>query len=152
MGCDIIANFYVNQEEIEEFIHENNIDRTNSKQYKLIVDYYKETHPEVKECEMIYSWNRHDELHEFFDFVGTNFIRDDDRLSNPQYHRILIEKHQRLFPDCLTDINWYLRSTKDAIEIADELTIFFGDDEDLMGFADWLRKTSKNCAYYELSR
>jgi hypothetical protein len=152
MGYEIMAHFYVNQDKIEAFINENNIDRKNWKQHERIVDYYKEINPEMKECEIIYSWNRPDELHEFFDFVGTNFIRDDDRLSNPQYRRILIEKHQRLFPDCLTDINWYLRSTKDAIEIADELTIFFGDDEDLMGFADWLRKTSKNCAYYELSR
>jgi len=147
-----MAIFYVNQEKIEAIINEKNIDRNDFKEHKRIVYYYKEINPEMKECEIIYSWNRKNEIHEFFDFVGTNFIRDDERLSNPQYQQILVEKHQRLFPDCLKNINWYLRTTENAIEIADELTIFFGDDDNLMDFVVWLRKTSKNCAYYELSR
>ena len=152
MGYDIMAHFYVNQEQIEEFVTANNLDRRNWKHHGRIVDYYKEKNPEIKEINILYSWSTNREIHEFFDFYGTNFIRNDERLSDEKNIRILIEKHDRLYPDCLRDINWYLHSDKDAVEIEDELTIFFGDDDDLMGFADWLKKTSKNCAFYELSR
>lgn len=151
MGFDIMAYFYVNQTYIDNFIQENNIDRKDRKQHDRIVEFYKTKYPEVKDVDIIYSWNRADEIHDFWAYCGTNFIRDDKRFTDERYHRTLIEKHNRLFPDCLTNINLYLRTAKDAIEIADELTIFFGDDDDLMDFADWLRRTSKNCAYYELS-
>jgi hypothetical protein len=147
-----MANFYVNQSQIEEFIHENNIDRNDSNQTHLIVDYYKTTHQDIKDLNIIYQWNQIDEMHEFFDFRGTNFIRDDLRFTNERYHRQLVGKYHCLFPECLTDINMYLRTATDAIEIADALAVFFKDDEDLMRFADWLRITSNNCAYYELSR
>ena len=152
MGCDIMANFYVNQEQIVAFINEKNIDKNDCKQHRLIIDYYKEQNPEMKELEIIYLWNRKNQTHDFFDYMGTNFIRDDGRLSDELYIRNLVEKHQRIYPDCLRDINFYLSSVNDAVEIADELTIFFGDDDDLMDFAKWLRLTSKNCAFYELSR
>ena len=152
MGYDITVYFNVNQDKIEEFINEKNIDRKDCKQHRLIVDYYKEQNSEMKELEILYLWNRKNQTHDFFDFFGTNFIRDDGRLSDELYIRNLVEKHQRIYPDCLRDINFYLRNVNDAVEIADELTIFFGDDDDLMDFAKWLRLTSKNCAYYELSR
>ena len=125
MGFDIMVYFYVNQNYIDDFIKEHNIDIKDRKQHKLIVEYYKTKYPEVKEVDIMYSWNRNDEIHDFWSFYGTNFIRDDDRFSDERYHRTLIEKHDRLFPDCLTNINLYLRTEKDAIEIADELTIFF---------------------------
>lgn len=151
MGYDIYAYLYVNQSKIENFINENQIDRKNYDQRERIVEYYKELNPEVKEFEILYVWNRKCEIHDFFVYYGTNFIRDDDRLSNRRYHLVLEEKHQQAYPYCLININMYLRTTKDAIEIADGLTIFFGDDECLMDFADWLKKTSKHCSIYELS-
>ena len=152
MGYDITAFFHVNQKQIDEFIHENNIDKTKSKQHTLIVDYYKTKNPEMKEMEIMYHWNRNCEIHEFFDYYGTNFIRDDERFIKRRYHKLLVEKHNFPFPDCLKDINFYLRTTKDAIEIVDALHIFFSHDDDLMRFANWLRLTSKHCAMYDLSR
>lgn len=151
MGCDIFAYFYVNQEEIDEFILENNIDKKDWKQRSLIVDFYKTTHPEMKEFEIIYSWNRNDQIHDFFAYHGTNYIRDHKQLSDRSYHRVLEEKHNGVFPDCLLDINFFLRTVNDAIEIADALHEFFSDDDDLMGFANWCKITSKHCARYELS-
>lgn len=155
MGYDIMAYFFVNQEEqeqIDEFINQNNIDKNNSKQRTLIVDYYKTINPEMKELKLIYIWNRGCEIHEFFDFYGTNFIRDDERFRNRRFQQLLSEKYNCKFPDCLKNINMYLHDTNDAIEIANALTVFFNEDDDLMHFAEWLRKTSQNGATYELSR
>jgi hypothetical protein len=152
MGYDITAYFNINQVEIENFINENNIERTSWKKCNLIIDYYKEKNPETNELEIDYIWDRKCEIHDIFSFRGTNFIRDDERLSNRQYHLLLEKKHGCSFPDCLTDINMYLRTAKDAIEIADAINIFFKEDEYLMDFANWLRITSKYSDIYELSR
>lgn len=153
MGYDIYAYFDVNQDQIEAFIQAHQLDRTHREGRKRIVEYYQEQHPELNTLSyMGYSWNKKCEIHVIYASIGTNFIRDDERLYNRLYHRVLAEKHQRPFPDCLTDINMYLRSSKVAIEISDELTVFFGHDEQLMGFADWLKLTAKYCAIYDLSR
>lgn len=151
MGYDIMAYFDVNQKQIDEFINTNKIDINDSKQHKLIIDFYKQQHPGIEKLGLIYIWNKKCSIHEIFDFQGTNFIRDDERFRNRRYQQILAEKHNREFPRILTNINWNLSTAKDAIQIADELTIFFGDDEDLMYFAEWLRLTSKYCSTYEYS-
>jgi hypothetical protein len=154
MGYDIMAYFFVNQEQqeqISEFINQNNIDKHNSKQCTLIVDYYKTINPKIKEQKLIYIWNRNCEIHEFFDFYGIKFIRDDERFINKRFQQLLTEKYKREFPWCLTNII-NLREGNDAIKIADALTIFFNDDDNLMSFAEWLRKTSTNGVMYELSR
>ena len=58
MGYDLTAYFNVNQEQIDEFINENNIDIKNSKEHSFVVDYYKTKNPEMKEMEIMYHWNR----------------------------------------------------------------------------------------------
>jgi hypothetical protein len=154
MGYELFAYFTINQDEIEQFIISNNIDRNDYKQGKLIVEYYKTSNPEIKDLSIFYSWNKESKIHELNDSYKTNFIRDDDRFSNEEYHKILEEKYNRKFPYILTNINWHLHNAQDAIEIANELTIFFGEDDknyNLMSFADWLRITSKYCDMYDLS-
>ena len=143
MGYDIIAYFYVNQEQIEEFIVENKIDRDDSKQDRLVVDYYKSKNPDMKDLHIIYQWNSECKIHEFFDSYGTNFIRDDIRFSNRRFMQNL--------PNCLSDINYGLHNTEDAIEIAEAIDEYFADDYKLMGFAEWLRTTARNGCMYELS-
>jgi hypothetical protein len=149
MGYDIYVYFNVNQEAIEEFINLNNIDRNNSKQDNRIIDYYKEQNPEMKELNIYYIW--YNEIHNFYDFYGTNFIRDDPRFTNEEYHIILEEKYQRKFPYILSFLNHNLETAEDAIEIANELSIFFQDDDSLIHFANWLKQTSKYCSTYRLS-
>lgn len=149
MGCELMAFFDVNQTQIDKFINTNEIDIWDKRH--LIVNYYKEQHPELKDMSIIYSWNEKCKMHEMYSYYGVNFIRDDGRLSNRRYHKILEEKHGRPFPFCLQNIIWYTNTAEQAIKIADELTVFFGDDERLMWFADWLRITSKYCSTYELS-
>lgn len=151
MGFDIIAHFYVNQNQIEQFIHNNNIDKNNYKEHHIIEKYYKETNPSIKELNIIYRWNPEYETHEFKDFYGTNFIRDDKRFNDIQYHMFFQEKYKCEFPQCLNNINYSLHTAEDALNIANALTLFFSDDEYLMSFANWLRITSNNTYSYELS-
>lgn len=154
MGYDITAYFNVDQESVEEFINSNNIDRNDDNTHYKIVKFFRDYNPWMHELSIgaLYMWNKQCEIHEFFDFYRTNFIRDDERFRNKRYHKILEEKYQRKFPHILTDINLYLNTPENAIEIADELTHFFADDENLIDFAKWLRKTSPYCSMYELSR
>lgn len=146
----MVAYFNVSQNAIETFIRENEIDRTDKTQHCRIVDYYKETHPELKEANILYSWNTPCKMHDFFDEFSIRFIHEDERFTNQRYHKILQAKHHLFYPDCLIHIK-SIYSSKDAILVADALAIFYGDDEKLMEYADWLRTTSKKCSMYELS-
>lgn len=151
MGYDIYVYFVANQDEIEEFINSNKIDRNVSTQQKLVSNYYKEQHPELTYVN--YSWDKINQIHEFYDSYRTNFIRDDERFSDEQYHKMFQEKYQRQFPWCLQFLHTSLETGEDAIEIANELTICFKEDENecFMHFANWLRETSKKCIRYEFS-
>ena len=141
MGYDIIAYFSVNQEEqMDEFIRENNIDKNDSKQCHLMVDFYKSQNPDLKNETILYDWNEEYQKHEFFSYYGTNFIRDDTRL------------HDSRLPACLQFLNFNLHTPKNAIEIADALHEYFENDYNLMDFARWLKITSKYCFRYRLSR
>ena len=143
MGYDIVAYFYVIQEQIEEFINENEIDRNDSNQDHLVVDYFKSNNPDIKDLGILYQWDEECKLHEFFDCYRTNFIRDDRRFSNTRF--------MQNFPYCLHNINHNLHNAEDAIEIADAINTFFAEDNRLLSFADWLITTSKHCFMYELS-
>lgn len=143
MGFDIVAYFVVDQQQIDDFIANNNIDCNDFKQDYLIENYYKSQNPEMKDLHIIYCWNEECKLHEIFDSYGTNFIRDDPRFLNGRFTQNL--------PYCLQNINFSLNSAEDAIEIADAINIFFKKDDKYMSFAYWLRTTSKHCDMYELS-
>ena len=154
MGYDIVAYYNVDQEEIERFITENNINRDNWDECdETVPSYYKEKYlaDEKRKLRPNYIWNPECGIHELYESYGTNFIRDDERFDNRRFQKILEEKFSRTFPSCLKNINYYLRTCEDAIEIAAELRIFFSEDSRLMGFAEWLESTSKYCETYELS-
>ena len=85
-----------------------------------------------------------------FDSYSVSFIRDDERFKNRRFQNELEVKVGRPFPACLTSI-CFISTSSDALKVAEELKIFFADDEDLMDFADWLEKTAKYCSTYELS-
>ena len=83
---------------------------------------------------------------------GTNFIRDDNRLSDEEYQAHLSRKVGKPFPHYLSYINWHITDRESALEVADALDTFFSEDSDLQWFAKWLRFTAKYCDKYELSR
>lgn len=150
MGYDIDAYFDIDQSEVEKWITENGIDRSDWKQSDLIVDHCKQQFSLPYKLLMYYHWNEECQIHELYASYRTNFIRDDKRFQNRRFHKVLEAKLGRPFPSCLDDINYYVRTSKDAIEVAMELAFFFGHDQDLMDFAKWLLTTAKYCSTYEL--
>lgn len=139
----MVAYFRTDQKQIEDFIQENHIDRYDYEQEKSIVEFYKSKNPEMKNLHIIYDWNDKTKQHEFFDYYGTNFIRDDPRFLDRHFSRYL--------PQCLTFIHSYIQTAEDAIEVAESIETFFDEDDRYLSFAEWLRTTSPFCVLYELS-
>jgi hypothetical protein len=152
MGYDLVAYFDVDQQEIENFIEEHEIDRNDYKSSEKIAGFFKEKYLKDTNLEPMYGWNKKCGMHELLEYYGgTNFIRDDDRMSNRRYQKMLEEKVGSPFPDVLENINWNVRDRESAIAAADAIDVFFPDDDNLPHFAEWLRTTAKFCSTYELS-
>jgi hypothetical protein len=155
MGYDLLAYFDVDQDAIEKFIQENNIDKNDWKDWRsheLICKYYQQNYMDKNEkLNLMYSWNKACQIHEIHVSYRTTFIRDDERFTNRRYHAVLEKKFGRRFQNCLRNINWSIHTSADALEVADGLSVFFADDEMLMYFAGWLRITAKYRSTYELS-
>jgi hypothetical protein len=149
MGWDLCAYFDLDQEEIEKFITENNIDREEEEE--KIEEFFKSKYLADSTFRPMYSWNEDCSLHEINVSHHTSFIRDDERFENRRFQAHLEKKVGRPFPQCLKEINWGLRTREDALEVAGELEVFFPDDLSLKSFASWLRKTAPFCSTYELS-
>lgn len=156
MAIDIIAYFDVDQEKIEKYIVENNIDRNNYSAREKIIDYYKkhiiyDDLEHVGKSFFIYLWDNQLKIHKIFAIKAVKFIRDDSRFNDIYYKNMLEKKHGKPFPFCLQNILYSLKTVKQANEVADQLCIFFADDYKLMNFEKWLRETAKYCIGYELS-
>ena len=98
----------------------------------------------------MYNWNKDCRMHEIYETYSANFIRDDERFVNSRFHKDIEKKVNRPFPYCLKSICFYLCTREDALEIANELYIFFPDDIQLTYFAKWLKRTASVCSTYEL--
>lgn len=148
MGWDLIAHFPVIQKQINEFINSNNCDDEEK-----IARYYVETclEEEDNSMDVYYYWNDDSNQHEIYSAYRVNFICNDERLCDDRFLEQLAEKVGRDFPRCLRSICWEVRTPKDAIEVAQELQVFFPDDEEIMWFANWLLKVSKYCTHFDLS-
>ena len=152
MGWDIEAYFDVDQSEITDIVTQHNLDKDDFHHCDIIAKLYKERHfPHEEDLRPMYWWNEECGIHEMYDVYPTTFIRDDERFENRRYHDELEKKVGRPFPACLTNINWYVRTSKDAVEVAHELAVWFPDDKALLFFAAWLKTTSAYCSTYELS-
>ena len=164
MGYDIIIKFPINQDDIEDFVCKNKIDKNDSNQKGMIIDYYKKQNPNMAEINLCYYWSQSEYMHVFFDYYGTNFLRNDKRFTEKALQQQLAEKYGRDFPKCLINLSYQYQfnTSEDAVEIAEALMLFFNDIDDdddddnnfrLICFAKWLLRTSKiNGATYELSR
>ncbi len=151
MGWDIYANYDISQKELDEYMEKNNINKNDWDQSHVIGSYFENTYLKNEGLSAIYSWNKECEIHEMFDSYRVTFIRDDNRFENRRFQKELEKKIGSPFPECLKHICFGLRTADDAIEIAEGLETFFADDDCLMDFAEWLKKTSKLCSTYELS-
>ena len=153
MGWHIHAYYDIDQLEFEKLIREHNLNHQKWEDADAIAVLYKRHHglPLDDSVYLIYHWNSDCHLHELYEIYSVNFIRDDDRLSNPRFHKELEKRLGRPFPQCLKRICWDLSTREDAIEIADELNVFFPDDDGLTYFAHWLKRTARVCSTYDLS-
>lgn len=153
MGWDLCAYLDVDQEAMMEIIaqhpdwDEDNYDLEQSE--SVAREYCKLKN--ICGLRFWYSFDKDIGIHEMHTSYRTTFIRDDKRFANPRFIRILEQKHNKPFPDVLENMNWCIRSPLDAIEAADGIETFFGDDEDLMDFARWLRAAAEHCRTWELS-
>jgi hypothetical protein len=153
MGWDIMAYYDVNQDDLDDFIRNNNIDKNDWNQSDKVSKYFKESclKEDSNRLGAIYSWNKDCKIHEMFDSYRVTFLRDDKRFGNRRFHAKLEKEIGQPFPRCLSSICFSLTTRSDALEIAEALTTFFKDDEDIMDFAEWLQQTAKYCSTYELS-
>ena len=148
MGWSIDAFYDVDQEEIENFIKDNNIDDSN---IKLLIKHFYEKFSGEKLNENIesyyiptcYSYNKDSELHVLYEYHQCNYVLKHKLLRNDDSPPKKVK-----LPFHLSCWNLCLRTSKDAIRIATDLREYFPEDEPLMGFAE---KTSKYCYEYRIS-
>lgn len=152
MGYDIMAYFHVNQEEMEKYITDNNLDKKKYKDCDKISDYYKAKYLDNTPINILYYWNSSEQEHRIMSYYGINFIRDHMLFHNEEHQKELEQKYNRKFSPLFYCFFYHMRTPKDAQEIAEELSIFYQDDEDLMYFAKWLRETSDYAIRYDLGR
>jgi hypothetical protein len=150
MGYDLRAYVDVDQKELERFVVENAIDRTDWEQMQAVKAFVASNYGIEALYPMVF-WNDRCSIFEVMCSRGTNFIRDDPRFSNRRYHKVLEAEHGMPFPFHLMSINHSISTDRGAVEVARDLRVFFSDDEDLMDFAQWLEDTAKVCSTYELS-
>jgi hypothetical protein len=101
--------------------------------------------------EMHYRFNKKCGIHEVFCCYDTDFLENDERLTNRRYHAVLDARIGKgPFPTFLADINHYVRTPKEAREVSDALSEYFPDDENLSAFAKWLQTCARVCTTYEL--
>lgn len=157
MGYDIVAYMDIDQDDIEKYITDNTIDREdlhNSKVIEYYLDKYveKETDRDyLRKWKIYYYWDDEFGLHKIEAYHPSNFIRDDDRLSNKYLIKNLERKTGKPYPYILEDMNIYIREPADAEEAAVALLDFFPEDMGLMHFRTWLLITAKYALCYELS-
>lgn len=151
MGYDLCAYLDVDQDSVKEIIARNpEWDEESDDRSKIIAKEYCKL-KNIDGLRFFHFFDSDLGIHEMNTSYGTNFIRDDNRFTNPRFIRILEQKHNKPFPDVLNNMNIYIKTQSDAIEAADGIETFFADDEDLMHFAGWLRAAAEHCRTWELS-
>ena len=151
----MIAYYDVDQQVVEDLIHDHGLDRDDWTHADDIAMLYKERFlpkEEVESTFLMYYWNKDCQMHEICEYYSVDFMRSDDRYRNPRYHKELERRIGKQFPDCLkSDYLWTMRDNVDALEVAHELGVFFPDDDGILFFAKWLQKTAQRCRTYEMS-
>ncbi len=90
-------------------------------------------------------------LHKIWCYTSARILWD-SRFSDTMYHRHLAKTHGRPFPYKLRALPYSLNDSEDAIEIAEQLRVFFAGDREIQAFADWCELTAPHCCAYECDR
>ena len=153
MGCNMNAFYDIDQEEIEKFIIENQIDTKDEASKTILIKHFYEQASGNKLNQDVHSWqiptyyfyNKDRNLHVLYESHGCKCIRD---------HELL---RYDAFPPPKYEIPWSItmwssiRNPENAMDTATDLRKFFSDDYMLMQFADWLERTSKYCYAYSVN-
>ena len=159
MGYDIVAYIDISQDAMEAIIKDGSFDKTNWDDKEKIANAYKKQFlPDFPDdIGWVYYNYKHNDDYDYYmhelciNYGGTNFIRDDPRLNDVRYIKMLEEKVGQELPFILKNINYCLRTSEDAEEIARGIRLFFPNDLEFNQFANWCEKTAKICSTYELS-
>lgn len=155
MGWDLVAYIDIEQTEVEEYILQEGLDKTDWKNGDTIAEFFRNKLGLDKQLYYLYyNWNQECKLHELFMMHRVTYVRDDERLSNRRYHLEYKKRTGRDFPSCLNGFLNYIRDPEDALQVAAALRNVFGQEEDDKGYAylaNWLEETAKICNMYELS-
>lgn len=147
MGWNLHAHLALDQEQVEEFIINNSLDKTNHIDGDVIAAHFSPN----KDIQFFYNWKEEIELHEIYSIFRVTHIRDDERFTDPSYQCDFEKKMGYPFPEMLRYVLFNICRRRDAIHVAHDLRLIFDDDPDVMCFADWLASTAENCDRYELS-
>ena len=153
MGYDMMAYVDVSQEAVDDIIKEGNFNRNDyfGGTARQIADAYKARFLPDFPFDLYYEYNERCNMHELHASHPTSFIRDDERFDNRRYIKLLEEKVGEEFPDVLQNINWTMRTSDDAVIVADGIRKFFPEYDHLQLFAEWCEKTAEVCGTYELN-
>lgn len=153
MGLSYEAFYDVDQEEVDAFIREHNVDTKRIESVAILTKHFYEKYSGIKLPDDVnwwqiptnYSYNSKRKLHVLYEYIACNSIRR---------HELLLDDG---FPPRKTPLPYHIKfwdsiyRPEQAIETAKEFRQYFPEDEILMDFAEWLERTSKYCYAYKLS-
>ena len=153
MGCDMDAFYDVDQEEIQRYIDDHQIDtKDKTSVAKLTKHFYEKLSGNLLEPDTpwyyipaMYHYDRHEEIHYISEYFYCNSIRDHELIKNREY-----PYYRKNLPSSIS--GWSsIYNPQCAIETATDIRRCFPEDETLMHFAEWLERTSKYCNRYDYS-
>ena len=161
MGYDLIAYFDVDQDEIEQFVQNNKIDREDDEQltekvvgyyidkYDLPIHFngrkYNTTVPFKVYCD----YNDNSNKYNVYTSYRVGFARNNVIFYDDEYKKILENKFGKKIPYSFDPV--WIYSKKQALETIECLEIFYKDEEYVEYYLEWLKFASKYCNEWELS-
>ena len=151
MGWHMLAYYRLDQDEVNKYINQNNIDifTCSYDQKRQIARHFYEKlsgdkidDDKMYELPADYYYNKTLKIHEIIEDTGVNYIRDHEGLKN-DHPMCKLPFHLSC---CLT----VLDTDEDAKKIAKDLRLYFPDDDKIDMFATWLERTSQYCYAYKL--
>ena len=136
MGTDINIYLDIDQDTAIKYINENNLDKYSYIDGKNISNYF---YPGV---DASYDYDEDLDIHKIYVTRPIKFLRDNKKLNDNMYHKLLEKKHGKKFECKYYDIiNMYNKD--DIINIIEQLRYWFPYEEDFIWFINWLEKMSE---------
>ena len=136
MGIELTIYLDFDQNIITKYSNENNLDKNNYTDSKKIANYF---FPELKpSC----YYDEDLDIYKIYASYGINFLRDNKKLNDTVYHKILEKKHGKKF-DCSYFYISGMSNKEDIINIIEQIRYWFPDEDDFICFSNFLEKILK---------